>query len=201
MFYLEDIENMKNAKKLLFLLISVSAALGIKIYSEKEIQKIQKEASVVLAYKNKDILILGNCSDSKNERILELIGTNLKEKQIYIHGLDQNKNYIECPLEKIIMKTVSEIYKENYMAKERVLEGNIKGEIVHVTGVCRDLKGNNYELTMSKTHVIDFHNGVLNGAVLSLNKIVSCDPETTGNFVIQASLLNESNNEKENKKQ
>lgn len=191
---------MKKIKLLLILVLSIGAALGIRYYSFKELQKIQKEAESISIYKNKDILVSGNCSDSKSERILELIGTKIKEKEIIIHGLDHNQSYVECPLNRVIMKTISPVYKSNYIAKERVLRGDVKGQIVHLTGVCSDLKGNKYELTMSKTHVIDYQEGVLNGAVLSLNKIVSCNPEITGNFVIQASLINENTNIKENKK-
>lgn len=191
---------MKKIKLLLLLVLLVSSVIGVKYYSIKEIQKLQKEAELISAYKNKDILVSGSCSDSKSERIMELIGTKIKEKNILIHGLDHNQSHIECPLNKVIMKTILPTYKVNYIAKERVSRGDVKGQIVHLTGVCSDLKGNKYELTMSKTHVIDYQNGVLNGAVLSLNKIVSCNPEITGNFVLKASLIEENVNNKENQK-
>lgn len=187
----------KKLKILAVLLLIVSIAVGLEAYSVRKQKDIQKKASTLLEYKNKDLLITGQCSDSRNVRVMELIGSRVQDQIILIRGLDHKQVLIECPVQQIIMKTISQVYKENFLAKERINNGELKGDIVHITGVCKDLKDNKYELTMSKTHVIDYNNGVLNGAVLSLNKIVTCDPKVTGNFVIQANLKNENTNSKE----
>ncbi len=153
---------------------------GLKLSRDTELEEVKK-------IEKRTLLVKGECEGDKLEtRVIEVLSVARNpSSEIELNGLDiiSNKK-INCLDREVFYEIASKEFVENFKIKELV---DLDGKEVLLTGVCKDIKGDIYQMVNQRIKVISHEDKVLKAGFLNNlgeGVIVSCNQRETGKFVI-----------------